>query len=529
MVGRQADTLPADAPILPGAVAFKLHDTYGFPIDLTVELAAEYGVRTDLAGFEDALAEQRTRSRAGTKADLAKTAELASLYNALLARTGPTEFLGYDTTSAEGRVVGILRDGIEYETLEALPEIELRADASARAELILDRTPFYAESGGQVADTGVLRSSDGTVLFDVEDVQRVAGTQTAGLTVHRGALHGRVAVGDTLLTEVDASRRADTMRNHTGTHLLHRALRNVVGEAARQAGSLVHPDYLRFDYPFDRALTDDEKHSIEAEVRRVVRDDRPVSIAWMTMAEAQAAGADAFFDEKYGDQVRTIRVEGFSHELCGGTHCRASGQVGNFVITGERSIGSGMRRIEAVTGRAADRLMDDRFGALERAAEAVGARTPDALEERIAALQTELRETKRRLREGGAAARPKPGDLAAQSEDLGAGVRFIGAQLDLESMDALKGFAKDVRGALPSGVIALGLDADEPQLFVTVSDDLVARGIAAGSLVQGAVTAIEGKGGGRPEMAQGKGSRREGLGDAIAAVKAATVARAGAA
>ena len=277
------------------------------------------------------------------------------------------------------------------------------------------------------------------------------------------------------------------MRNHTGTHLLHRALRNVVGNQARQAGSLVHPDYLRFDFPFDRALTEDEKHAIEAEVRRIVREDRPVSIEWMTMAEAQAAGADAFFDEKYGERVRTIRVEGFSHELCGGTHCRASGQVGNFVITGERSIGSGVRRIEAVTGAAADRLMDERFATLDRAGEAVGARTPEALEERIAALQDELRETKRRLREGGAAAKPKPGDLAAQAEDLGDGTRFVGAALDLESIDALKGFAKDLRGVLPSGVIALGLDADEPQLFVTVSDDLVARGISAGSLVSGAV------------------------------------------
>jgi alanyl-tRNA synthetase len=528
VVGRQAESLPADAPVLPGDVAFRLHDTYGFPIDLTVELAAEYGVRVDLAGFEDALAEQRARSRAGTKADLAKTAERASLYNALLGRTGPTEFLGYEATTGDGRVAAILRDGIEYETLVAVPEVELRAGASAQAEIVLDRTPFYAESGGQVADTGVFRAADGSVLFDVEDVQRVAGTQRAGLTVHRGVLHGKVAVGDPMRAEVDAGRRADTMRNHTGTHLLHRALRNVVGESARQAGSLVHPDYLRFDYRFDRALTEDEKRAIEGEVRRIVREDRPVSIEWMTMADAQSAGADAFFDEKYGDKVRTIRVEGFSHELCGGTHCRASGQVGTFVITGERSIGSGMRRIEAVTGRAADKLMDERFAALERAAAAVGARTPEALDERIAALQGELRDTKRRLREGGAAAGPRPGDLAGRAEEIAPGVRFVGAALDLESMDALKGFAKDVRGAVPSGVIALGLDAEEPQLFVTVSDDLVARGIAAGSLVQQAVTSIEGKGGGRPEMAQGKGSRREGLGDAIAAVRAAAAARAGA-
>ncbi len=522
VVGQLAEALPADAPVLPGAIAFRLHDTFGFPIDLTVELAAEYGVRTDLAGFEDALAEQRERSRSGTKAELARTAELGARYAAILGRTGPTEFLGYETLSAEGRVLAILRDETEYETLEARPEVELRAGASAHAELILDRTPFYAESGGQVADTGVIRAADGSVLFTVEDVQRVAGSQTAGLTVHRGMLHGSVRVDEVVRAEVDADRRADTMRNHTATHVLHRALRNAVGEQARQAGSQVHPDYLRFDFPFDRALTDDEKRTIEAEVRRVVREDHPVSIEWMTMAEANAAGADAFFDEKYGERVRTIRVEGFSHELCGGTHCRASGQIGSFVITGERSIGSGMRRIEAVTGVAADHLMDERFAVLERAAEAAGARTPEALAERIDALKDELRDAKRRLKAGGAAGgRAKPAELAARAEEVAPGVRFIGWTGDLESIDALKGFAKDIRGAFPSGVIALGLDADEPQLFVTVSDDLVASGVAAGALVQAAAPAIDGRGGGRPQMAQAKGRRRDGLDGAIAAVRAA--------
>ena len=410
--------------MLPGEVAFRLHDTYGFPIDLTVELAAEYGVRTDLAGFQDALAEQRERSRSHTRAGLTEANLATSRYGEILARTAPTEFLGYESTAADGRVVAILRDGIEYETLEAVPEVELRAEAAARAEIVLDRTPFYAESGGQVADTGVLRTADGSALFDVDDVQRVAGTQTAGLTVHRGVLHGEVRVGDVLRAEVDAERRAHTMRNHTGTHLLHRALRNVVGERARQAGSLVTPDYLRFDFPFDRGLTDDERLAIEREVRRVVREDREVSVEWMTMAEAQGAGADAFFDEKYGERVRTIRVDGFSHELCGGTHCRASGQIGNFIITGERSIGSGMRRIEAVTGAAADRLMEERFALVERTVAAVGARGPESVEERIVALQEELRDTKRRLKAGAAAGgRPKPADVAARAEEVARGRR----------------------------------------------------------------------------------------------------------
>jgi alanyl-tRNA synthetase len=318
------------------------------------------------------------------------------------------------------------------------------------------------------------------------------------------------------------------MRNHTGTHLLHRALRNVVGERARQAGSLVHPDYLRFDFPFDRALTDEERRAIEAEVRQVVREDRPVMPDWMTMPEAIDAGADAFFDEKYGERVRTVRVEGYSHELCGGTHCRATGQIGSFVILGERSIGSGMRRIEALTGAAADRLVEDRLALLERAAATVGARSVDALEERLAALQGELREAKRRLKSGVAGAgRPKAGELAGRADEVAPGIRLVTWTGVLESMDALKSLAKEVRGALPSGVIALGLDAEEPQLFVTVSDDLVEQEIAAGALVQAAVPAVEGRGGGRAEMAQGKGTRLGGLEAAIAAVRAAILDRAG--
>ena len=319
---------------------------------------------------------------------------------------------------------------------------------------------------------------------------------------------------------VDAERRAHTMRNHTGTHLLHRALRNTVGESARQAGSLVSPEGLRFDFPFDRALSDSELRAIESEVRSVIRDDRSVTASFMTMQEAIDAGADAFFDEKYGETVRTIRVDGYSHELCGGTHCRATGQIGGFVITGERSIGSGMRRIEALTGAGADTWHDGRVALLVAASEAAGAQSADALPDRIGALQDELRETKRRLKAGGGAGLPKPGELAARSEEVAPGVRLVSFAGPYESIDALKGAAKDVRGSFPSGVIALGLDADEPQVFVTVSDDLVASGISAGDLVREAVAAIDGRGGGRPEMAQGKGSRREGLDEALTTVAA---------
>jgi len=236
------------------------------------------------------------------------------------------------------------------------------------------------------------------------------------------------------------------------------------------------------------------------------------------MQAAIDAGADAFFDEKYGETVRTIRVEGYSHELCGGTHVRATGQIGGFVITGERSIGSGTRRIEALTGAAADMWLRARFDGLAAAAEMLGATSADTVPDRIRVLQEELRDAKRRLRAGGGgagAALPKAGELASRAETLDGDVRLVAFAGPYESIDALKGAAKDLRGVLGSGVIALGLDADEPQLFVTVSDDLVGRGIAAGELVREAMTAIDGRGGGRPEMAQGKGTRRDGLAAAL--------------
>jgi alanyl-tRNA synthetase len=310
------------------------------------------------------------------------------------------------------------------------------------------------------------------------------------------------------------------MRNHTGTHLLHRALRNVVGERAKQAGSAVAPENLRFDFPFDRALTDDEKRAIEDEVRRIVREDRPVTVEYLPMAEAIERGADAFFDEKYGETVRTVRVQDYSFELCGGTHCRASGQVGSFVITGERSIGSGVRRIEALTGAGADSHLRARLDLLDRAAETVGATTIDVVPDRIAALQGELKEARRKLKEGGGASGlPKPGDLRDRVESFD-GVSLVTLAAPFESGDAMKGYAKDLRSALGANVIALALDGDEPQIFVAADETAVAKGVSAGDLVKVAVGAIDGKGGGRPEMAQGRGTKRDGVGAAIEAVRA---------
>jgi len=518
-VGMRPEDLAADAPVLPGTVAFKLHDTYGFPIDLTVELAAEYGVAVDRPGFDAALAEQRERSRSGKQADKAREATAGALYESIRGRSGDTAFLGYETTSAEAKVVAILRDGIEYQELEAKGDEELRTEAGAAAEIVLDQTPFYPEGGGQIGDRGVLRAG-GAVVFEVADTQRVAGTQASGLIVHRGTLRGRLKVGEVVEAAVDPERRAATLRNHTGTHLLHRALRNVVGEGAKQAGSLVTPDYLRFDFPFDRAITDDEKRAIEDEVRRIVRDDRPLAVELLPMADAIERGADALFDEKYGETVRTVRVPDFSFELCGGTHCRATGQVGSFVITGERSIGSGMRRIEALTGAGADAYLRARLDQLDAAVAAAGALSAEALPERIGSLQGELKDARRKLREGGGASGlPKPGDLRDKVESFD-GLSLVTLAAPFESSDVMKGYAKDLRSALGANVIALALDADEPQIFVTADEAAVAKGVSAGELVKVAVGSIEGKGGGRPEMAQGRGTKRDGVGPALEVIRA---------
>ncbi len=507
VVGRRPEEVPSDAPAIDAERAFQLHDTYGFPIDLTVELAAEYGVRVDRDGFEAALEKQRRRSRSGKKLDLARQAEQTALFDSIARRLGDTAFRGYETTTALGRIGAIVRDTTEYESLEARADAEGHVGAAADAQIVLDESPFYAEGGGQIGDRGVLRDAAGEVVFSVEDTQR----PVAGLIVHLGKLHGKVRLGEEVSAEVDPRRRASTMRNHTGTHLLHRALRNTLGDAARQAGSLVTPDHLRFDYSSDRGLTPEERHTIEHEVRRVIREDRVVTPQLMSMADAQAAGADAFFDEKYGENVRTIRIEGYSHELCGGTHCRATGQIGGFIITGERSVGSGMRRIEAVTGEAAEALTEERFRLLDAAMSAAGVQTPD----RIAARIDELKERRRTAAAQNARSVPTAQAAVKAAELLHRGA-FVSMMGGFGSMEELKAWAKEVRATLKSGVIAAGLDDPEkPQLFVTVSDDLVEQGVDAADLVRDAMTQIGGKGGGRPEMAQGKAPEPHALAAAL--------------
>ena len=503
-VGVRPDQLPDDAPRLDGAVAFKLHDTYGFPIDLTVELAAERGVAVDRPGFEAALAEQRNRSRGGKKAELAEHAASMAQLEELLRAVGETEFIGYEHLEGSATIKGILTE----------TGVAEHADVGA-VRLAVERTPFYAERGGQVGDQGDLLGADGAVIGRIRDTQRPVGA----MTLHDTELFGPIAVGDRVTMRVDAARRSATVRNHTATHLLHRAIRIVAGADAKQRGSLVHPDYLRFDYPLDRALTREERDAVEAEVQRAIRSNIPIVAAQMNMKEAVDAGADAFFDEKYGERVRTIRMADYSHELCGGTHCSATGEVGGFVITSDRSIGSGLRRIEALSGPVADEYLRARVKSVEAAADLLGLQDQDLLTQKIAQLQAELKDAKRRAREGGAR-RVDPAVLAATAVSAPGGHRVLLASVDVEDIEELKELSNQLRKRMGPGVIALVRSGGAPDILVVVEgvDAAIAN---AGSIVAAGAVAIGGRGGGKANMGQGRGA--EG-GDAALAIQAMATA-----
>jgi alanyl-tRNA synthetase len=503
-VGVRPDQLPDGAPRLDGEVAFKLHDTFGFPIDLTVELAAERGVAVDRTGFDAALAEQRQRSRGGKKAELAEHAASLAQLEELLRAVGETEFTGYERLEGGATVKAILAETGATERAKA-----------GNVRIVVDRTPFYAERGGQVGDQGDLIGEDGRAIGRITDTQRPVGA----MTLHDTELDAPIAVGDRVTMRVDAPRRAATVRNHTATHLLHRAIRIVAGAEAKQRGSLVHPDYLRFDYPLDRALTREERDAVESEVQRAIRSNIPIVASQMSMKEAVDAGADAFFDEKYGERVRTIRMADYSHELCGGTHCSATGEVGSFVITSDRSIGSGLRRIEALSGPVADEYLRARVKSVEAAAELLGLQDQDLLTQKISQIQAELKDAKRRAREGGAR-RIDPAALVATATSAPAGHRVLLAIVEVEGVEELKDLSNQLRKKMGPGVIALVRPGGAPDILVVV-EGVDAALANAGSIVSAGATAIGGRGGGKPNMGQGRGA--EG-GDAALAIQAMAAA-----
>jgi len=485
---------------LSGEQAFQLHDTYGFPIDLTLEMANEQGLAVDEDGFRRLMAEQRQRAKQDSLDKKTGNADISVLAS-LLSKSGPVTFTGYDQTSGEATVTGLLAGGVSVPA----------AGAGTEVEVILDRTPCYAEGGGQLADTATIRVADAPGaaggLIEVRDVQ----APVPGLIVHRGVVRsGEVVVGAAAQVEIDIERRRAISRSHTATHMVHRAFRGALGESAAQAGSENSPGRLRFDFTAAGAVPPSVLRDAEDEVNQVLIDDLAVRAFVTPIEEARAIGAIALFGEKYGDEVRVVEVGDYSRELCGGTHVAHSGQLGLVKILGESSIGSGVRRVEALVGTDAFRFLARESVLVSQLTEQLKTRRED-LPDRIAALVSRVRDAERdldRLRSAqilGAAA-----DLAAGAAEAGP-VALVTHQVpDGTSADSIRKLALDVRGRLPEPrpavVVIAGVPTDRPSVVVAVNEAARGLGLAAGQLVRAAAGALGGGGGGRDDVAQGGGA-----------------------
>ena len=485
------------AGVIAGPAIFLLYDTYGFPPELTAEIAREHDLDVDMEGFEREMKKQRARGRAASHFDV--DFEAQRRYE----QFSQTKFLGYETTTASSEVVGLLVDGASVE--EATKDQEV--------EVVLRETPFYAEGGGQVGDAGEIEGPKGTIR--VEDTQ----SPVAGLIVHRGRVaKGQVAVGETVVATVDRERRQDAARNHTATHLLHAALRQVLGTHVRQAGSLVAPDRLRFDFTHVSPLSKEELREVEHLTNEKIRENVSVRKRETTYRQAIADGALAFFGDKYGDEVRVVEVangEVFSLEVCGGTHVDATGDVGYCHVVGESGIGAGMRRIEAVTGRTAEALAREQAELLERVARELES-SPKDLEARVAALTQEVARLRREVAAGEReASRREAQDLLGRVQEV-EGRKVVAERAHVSSAEALRETGDWLRDKLGSGVIVLGAVVnDRPTVVAMVTKDLVGRGLHAGEIVKEAAGVMGGGGGGRPEMAQAGGRSIERLDDAL--------------
>ena len=493
---------------IPGEVAFKLYDTFGFPVDLTRDIARERELTVDEAGFEQAMEAQRDRARAA-----GSFSARDGISAELIAELPRTEFLGYrENEIGQGRVVAILVDGQPVEEL----------GAGIEAILILDRTPFYAESGGQVGDTGQIEDEKGS-RFVVDDTRKLAGVFHG----HVGKLEsGSLKRGSSVSARIDPSRRADVVRHHSATHLMHAALRTVLGEHVQQKGSLVAPDRLRFDFSHHEPVSDEEIATIERMVNEQIQANAEADAREMSFDDAMAAGALAFFGDKYGDEVRVLKFGEFSIELCGGTHVNRVGDIGLFKIISETGISSGVRRIEAVAGQVAvdwmqslDRSMRDVSGRLKTSPEQLSERVEQLLD-RSRQLEKELERLKSKL------ASAAGSDLASQAVDV-AGVKLISAHLEGVDPNSLRDTVDQLKNKLGSGIIVLGVgdkEAGKVSLIAGVTDDLTGR-IRAGELVNHVASQVGGKGGGRPDMAQAGGSDVGALTGALDSVPAWLEAR----
>ncbi len=518
LLDEELNRLPSAAP-LPGEVAFKLYDTYGFPLDLTEDALRALGRTVEHAGFNAAMERQRAEARKAWAGSGETATE--SLWFEIREQHGATEFLGYDATDAEGKIIAIVRDGQQVDI----------AEPGQQVSIVTNQTPFYGESGGQMGDTGTLAAETGKL--DVSDTRKVLGA----LHVHVGVVKGGpLKVGDVVQMHVDAARRDRLRANHSATHLAHEALRQVLGPHVTQKGSLVAPERLRFDISHQAPLTPEQIAAVEDKVNRQVRRNVEVTTRLMTPDDAVKAGALALFGEKYGDEVRVVGMglgdepsrPNFSVELCGGTHVRRTGDIGLFKIVGQGAVSAGVRRIEAMTGEGAVDYVNEQERLLGQVAAAVKA-APAELPERIAALladrrrlEKELADAKKALAMGGGAAKSADDDVRSVGS-----VKLIARKLDGVSAKDLRGLIDEAKKSLGSGIAAFVAVADgKVSVAVGVTDDLTAR-INAVDLVRAGAEALGGKGGGgRPDMAQAGGPDVEKAQDALKAIEAAVAAAA---
>ncbi|MDP2744191.1 MAG: alanine--tRNA ligase [Dehalococcoidia bacterium] len=499
--GMMAELTVAEATkVLPGDKVFHLHDTYGFPVELTEEIAREQGLAVDREGFEVEMARQRERARAAHKFKVGSISDYAG--EALPA----TEFTGYEELSTQARIVSLRTDGNTVEEAREGQEVEI----------VLDRTPFYAEMGGQVTDTGAIEGKSGKV-----EVSEAVWAGTT-LVVHRGKMsRGVISLAEKVTAEIDAERRSAIAQHHTATHLLQSALRRVLGGHVRQKGSLVAPERLRFDFSHLEALSETQLLEAQRLVNGWIRQDLPATVRETTYQEAVERGAIALFGEKYGERVRLLEIgqPPVSAELCGGTHLRATGEIGMFHILSETSIGAGLRRIEAVAGKEMEMMVERRFaelGDVARQLQAPPEETPAKLAALLEELAAERRGTQILERE---LSRRVAQNLLEQVESID-GKNVLSARVNGLSLTALREVGDMVRERLKSGIVVLGtVHEDKPHFLAMVTSDLIAQGFHAGNILKQVARVAGGGGGGRAEMGQAGGRDKEKLDEALALVR----------
>ncbi len=491
--------------VLPGEDVFKLHDTYGFPFDLTLEMAREEGLSVDEDGFRRLMKEQKDRAKADAKSKKSGHTDV-SVYRSIADKSGKTEFLGYMNISSESKLTGILVDGVGVSSAVEGDDVEI----------ILNRTPFYAEGGGQLADGGRITLSSGAVI-EIDDVQ----SPVPGVSVHRGrVLSGNVEVGSDALAEIDSERRSAISRAHTATHMVHKAFREILGETATQAGSENSPGRFRFDFPATGAVSASVLDDVESRVNTLLLDNLEVTAESMSQAQAKEIGAMALFGEKYGDVVRVVSVGDWARELCGGTHVERSGQLGVVKLLGESSIGAGVRRVEALVGVDAYKFLAREHILLNSLTDLIKGSRAEELPERISELLNKMKDIEKELAAvRSAQALSQVGDLAKSATTIN-GHTFIGSVMsDGVSGDDLRKIAIDLRSANSNSVVALLSNNDgKPVLVVAVSDQSRAAGVKAGALVKIGSTVLGGGGGGKDDFAQGGGTDSSKSLDAIAAI-----------